>query len=308
MSMAKSSAVLDLSTKHLRVIASVAHYNSFMAAAADLKVSQPTVSRLVLEVERRLGVLLFARTTRQVSLTAAGREFTLAAQRLLSDFTLQVEQARGLADQLRGRLVISSLTSITHHVLPAALQEYRKKHPHIEVQVREGLASQLHEDVRSGIADFAIGSATGLTEAIVVDARVRERCYAILPKGHHLAKQKMVSLHDLALEPMVSMPPESGLRRLVDGVAAANRLSLNHLTVVNQFGSMFDFVASGLGVSIAPASALSPQYTGVVGRPLGPPSIVREVGILRLTTRPLPPAARGFLEIFRPRFLAAARR
>ena len=307
--MAKTLAIIDLSTKHLQVVASVARYSSFIAAAADMKISQPAVSRLVHQVESRLGVVLFARTTRQVALTAAGREFVPAAERMLSDFALQVEQARGLADQLRGRLVISSLMSVTHHVVPVALREYRQKHPLIEVQVREGLNSQVQEDVRSGVADFAIGSTMGLIETLLVDTKVRERCYAVLPRGHHLAKRKSVSLKELVSEPMVSMPPESGLRRLVDGVAAANRLSLNHLTVVDQFGSMFDFVASGLGVSIAPASALpSSQNSGIIAKPLRAPLIIREVGVLRLATRPLSPAAHGFLEIFRPRFLAAARR
>jgi LysR family transcriptional regulator, carnitine catabolism transcriptional activator len=307
--MAKTQAILNLSTKHLQVVTSVARYSSFIAAAADLQISQPNVSRLVHQVESRLGVLLFGRTTRQVTLTAAGREFVPAAERILSDIALQVERAQGLADQLRGRVVISSLMSITHHVVPTALQEYRREHPRIEVQIREGLNSQVQEDVRSGLADFAIGSVTGVIDAILVDTKVRERCYAVLPRGHRLTKAKSVSLKELVSEPMVSMPPESGLRRLIDGVAVANRLSPNHLTVVDQFGSMFDFVASGLGVSIAPASALPPEEnSGVIAKPLRAPSIAREVGILRLANRPLSPAAHGFLEIFRPRFVAAARR
>ena len=308
--MPRTPAILELSTKHLQAIASVARYSSFVAAAADLKISQPAVSRLVHQVENRLGVVLFARTTRRVALTAAGREFAPAAERILGDFALQVEQARALAGQLRGRLVIASLMSITHHVVPAALQEYRQQHPRIEVQIREGLNSQVQEDVRSGLADLAIGSVMGAVDTVLVDTKVRERCYAVLPRGHRLAKATSVSLRQLVAEPMVSMPPESGLRRLVDGVAAVNGLHVNHLTVVDQFGSMFDFVAAGLGVSVAPASALPPptQDWGVVAKPLRAPFIVREVGILRLATRPLSPAAQGFLAIFRPRFLAAARR
>lgn len=302
-------ALVDLSTKHLQAVASVARYSSFIAAAADMGISQPAVSRLVHQAEYRLGVLLFARTTRHVALTAAGREFVPAAERMLSDFTLQVEQARGLSDQLRGRLVISSLMSITHHVIPAALREYRKKHPHIQVQVREGLGSEVQEDIQTGVADFAVANARGLLDNMIVDTRVRESCYAVLPPGHRLAKLKSVTLKQLAGEAMVSMPLESGLRRLVDGVAVANGISLNHLTVVDQFGSMFDFVAAGLGLSVAPASALPPsRHSPVVTRPLRSPSMVREIGIVRLANRPLSPAANGFLEIFRPLFVAAARR
>lgn len=307
--MARTRSVLDLSTKHLQAVTSVARYGSFIAAAADMSISQPAVSRLVHQVEFRLGVLLFARTTRHVALTAAGREFVPAAERMLSDLALQVEQVRGLSDQVRGRLVISSLMSITHHVIPAALREYRKKHPHIQVQVREGLGSEVHEDIQTGVADFAITNTRGLIDTLVVDIKVRESCYAVLPPGHRLSRLKSVTLKQLAGEAMVSMPPESGLRRLVDGVATANGISLNHLTVVDQFGSMFDFVAAGLGLSIAPAAALPPAKTSpVVAKPLRSPAMVREIGIVRRANRPLSPAANGFLEIFRPLFLAAARR
>jgi LysR family transcriptional regulator, carnitine catabolism transcriptional activator len=99
------------------------------------------------------------------------------------------------------------------------------------------------------------------------------------------------------------------LRRQIDGIAAANGLTLKHMTVVEQFGTLFDFVAADVGVAIVPASALPRhrQY-GVVVKKLVSPPIVRSIGILRLKNRALTPAATGFLDIFRPLFLSASRR
>jgi LysR family carnitine catabolism transcriptional activator len=99
------------------------------------------------------------------------------------------------------------------------------------------------------------------------------------------------------------------LRRQIDGIAATNGIALKHMTVVGQFGTLFDFVAADVGVAIVPASALprGRQYDVVVKR-LVSPSIVRSVGILRLKNRALTPAASGFLDIFRPLFLSASRR
>jgi LysR family carnitine catabolism transcriptional activator len=85
-------------------------------------------------------------------------------------------------------------------------------------------------------------------------------------------------------------------------------LVLNHSIVTNQFGSLFDFVASNLGSAIVPAAALpaSNEYPIVV-RPLRP-AITRRIGILRLAERPLSPASNAFLDIFQPKFLAAVGR
>ena len=111
----------DVSIKHIRAANSVALYGSFTAAAADLGMTQSAVSRLVLQLEKQLGVSLFLRSTRNVVLTAPGREFTVSARRLIEDLNIQVENARALGGQVRGRLIVSCLLSLTHQVVPQAV-------------------------------------------------------------------------------------------------------------------------------------------------------------------------------------------
>ncbi len=77
--MADLQDVPDLSMKHLRTVVALARFGSFIAAASYLRMSQPGVSRIVQQAEIRLGVKLFARGTRRVSQTEAGREFIPAA-------------------------------------------------------------------------------------------------------------------------------------------------------------------------------------------------------------------------------------
>src|SRR5262245_43910233 len=112
------SRALNLSLKHLRAAKAVAEFGSFTAAAAHLGMTQPGVSRLVNQVERDLGLSLFLRSTRSVVLTASGREFTQSIGRFLEDLDTQVENARAVGGQLRGRLVISCLLSLTHQLVP----------------------------------------------------------------------------------------------------------------------------------------------------------------------------------------------
>jgi LysR family carnitine catabolism transcriptional activator len=299
----------EVSLKHLRAANSVAVYGSFTAAAADLGMTQSAVSRLVLQLERQLGVSLFLRSTRNVILTAPGREFTASMQRLLADLGAQVDNARALGEQIRGRLIISCLLSLTHHVVPEAVLKYRKAHPGVEIHLREGLGSEVYEDVRSGLADFGVGNVTALGHEVVSDDAVQESCFAILPSRHPLRNRSTLSLRELRNEAFVSLPTGSGLRQQIDGVATSSGIVLKHSTIVEQFGTLYDFVAANVGISIVPASALPPRAPrGVVVKRLVSPPLVRKIGILRLKNRPLTPAATGFLEIFRPLFLSASRR
>ncbi len=299
--------VPDLSMRHLRAVVALARFGSFVAAASYLRLSQPGVSRIVQQVESRLGVTLFARGTRRVAPTEAGREFIPAAERLLGEFLQQSQKARALDGEMRGRLVIASLMSISHRVLPAALVTFRRKHPKMQVEIREGLTSAVQEDVRSGVADFGIGNATALPEGVVAESIVNEPCYAVLPRRHRLHVAAAVALKDIGDEPMISMPADSGLRRTLDMAASERGVVFNHAIVTNQFGSLFDFVGRGLGLAIVPASALPPApAASLVVKPLRP-AITRRVGILRLAERSPLPASQAFLDIFEPKFFAATR-
>jgi LysR family carnitine catabolism transcriptional activator len=302
--MADLQGVPNLSMKHLRAVVTLARFGSFIAAASYLHMSQPGVSRIIQQAEARLGVRLFARGTRNVSQTEAGREFIPAAERLLGELLQQSQKVRELDGQMRGQLIISSLMSISHRVLPAALVTFRKKHPKMHVQIREGLTSAVHEDVRSGIADFGIGNAIDLAEGVMAESIVHEACYVVMPKRHRLGALSFVSFKDIGDEPMISMPSDSGLRRTLD-VAASNRgVIFNHSIITNQFNSLFDFVSRRLGIAIVPASAIPPNESSITVKPLRP-AMTRRIGILRLAERSLMPASQAFLEIFQPKFLVA---
>ena len=82
--------VPDIRARELLTVVALAEYGSFVAAAAHLKTSQPALTRTIKRVERILGVTLFARNTRRVEITPAGREFVAVAERVLTDLQLTV--------------------------------------------------------------------------------------------------------------------------------------------------------------------------------------------------------------------------
>ena len=297
----------ELSVRHLKAIAALARFQSFVAAAAYLKVSQSGLTRLIQQAERLVGAQLFIRTPRDVKKTEAGQLLSHAAERLLSDLAIQVESVRALDNEWRGQITISSLMSISHRVLPQALMEFRRLYPSIRIHVREKLASAVNEDVRRAAADFGIADIDGATEDLNTETIVEESCFLVLPRDHRLAGIKRIGLADISDEPMISMPPEAGLRNTIDLAANTQGVSLNHSIIINQFGSLFDFVSNGLGVAIVPAVALPEGGREEFAIRKIAPRITRRIGILHPKGRMPAAVTVAFLEIFRPLFKAAVK-
>jgi len=91
--------VPDLTARQLHAVLAVAEYNSFIAAAAFLKTSQPALTRTIKRVEDVLGVRLFDRSTRRVAITAAGKEFVAVAERMLNDLRISISSMREIGEE-----------------------------------------------------------------------------------------------------------------------------------------------------------------------------------------------------------------
>src|SRR5579859_4383137 len=144
----RAPAFPDVSSRQLRAVLAVAEYRSFIAAAAFLKTSQPALTRTIKQIEGALGVSLFSRSTRQVSITDAGKEFTALAERLLNDLKIGIKNMRELADQRRGQIIVSSIMSLAHAALPKVIAQYKRQFPGIEIHLREGVQGNVQDDLR----------------------------------------------------------------------------------------------------------------------------------------------------------------
>ncbi len=295
------SNVPDLTARQLHAVLAVAEYNSFIAAAAFLKTSQPALTRTIKRVEDVVGVRLFDRSTRRVAITAAGKEFVAVAERMLNDLRISVGSMREIGAEERGQIIVSSIMSVANGLLPAIVAKYRASRPGIEIILREGVHGTVMEDVRSGTADLGATYVDDLPDFVAAKRMSREVFDVILPRKHPLvktAKRSSVTLAELAGFPQVSLPYESRTRRIVDGAAATAGYTLQHAATVTQFATMMSFVRAGVGIAIIPSGAIA----GLLGKDLAvltlsKPRLSRDVGLVWLRDRELTPAARGFAAV-----------
>tara|TARA_R110002110_G_scaffold25250_8_gene93831 strand:- start:118 stop:1050 length:933 start_codon:yes stop_codon:yes gene_type:complete len=290
----------DLGSRHLQALVAVWRYGNFAAAAADVGVSQPTLTRTVQRAEEILGAPLFTRTTRRVTVTAAGREFLPLSERLLADIGVGLRNVRELADVERGQLVIASLMSVAHGILPLALQEFAITFPNVEVRLQEGVQASVLEDVRSGAVDFGLGDISNVSGPLETEHLGEQDYRIVLPKGHRLLQKESLTLGDLAGETLISMPPESAGRRLFDDALLMAGIVLNSRVTVTQYSTAFELVARGLGIARAPSAILSgTNFSGIASRHLSSPQMVQQLGIITRRDRLQAPAASVFLELLR---------
>lgn len=300
-------AVPDLHSRQLRAALAVAEYRSFVAAAAGLKVSQPALTRTIKQLEARLGVLLFTRSTREVAVTDAGKEFAALAERLINDLKIGVESVRERASEQRGQIVVASVISLASLVSPRLIADFARRYGGVEIHLREGLQSSVRDDVRSGVADFGVGYLDRLPRLFATERLGEERFHVILPAGHALAAQREIRLRALKDVPLVSLPAESHTRGLLAAAAAAAGITLNYAATANRLPTLYSLVGNGVGVAVlAQSECPRSKDAAVVSRPVVDPCIAAEIGVVRLRERDLSAAAASLLAVIRAGLKEAA--
>ena len=305
------SDVPDIRARELLTVIALAEYGSFVAAAAYLKTSQPALTRTIKRVERVLGVTLFARNTRRVEITAAGREFVAVAERMLNELHLTVRNLSEVTNEQRGRITVTTYSAFAVNPLPMLVRRYRETRPLIEVRIREGRQSEIVEDVRNGAADFGIGFVNALPDLLEATVLKKEPLYILIPTAHPLAlkKRPRVRLAELKDEPLVSAPNDTYLRRLIDAAAMSAGFSLHYSVTVDRLLSILHHVFAGVGIGILPSGCI-PEIQwgqGCHSALLVEPSLSVTVGLISSRSRYMTPAAAGMATLIREQMAAKAK-
>jgi DNA-binding transcriptional LysR family regulator len=288
---------MDLTLHQLEIFREVARARSFTKAASTLLVSQPVISRTIGEVERKLAVALFERTTRSVELTAAGAEFLTVAEDVLDAYRLGVDRFAAYRAGDRGQVTVAALPSIAAGLLPKVVADYHAAHPGVRIRLADGTSREVLDLLRTGAADLAITEDGPASAGLSVRPLFDDPVVAVLPEGHHLAAAPAVTWELLAAEPFIAFSEDSTVRRLTDlGFAHAN-VAPEHVVQTRAVATAGGMIAAGLGVSAMPRSVLPLLSFGrFVDRPVTGPVVTRKVAVhLRPADRP-PVSVRRFLD------------
>jgi DNA-binding transcriptional LysR family regulator len=284
-----------LDIAQLRYFEAVARHRHFTRAAEELHVAQSALSRQVRRLEHELGVELLRRTTRSVAPTEAGRLVAARARAVLAEADSlrgEVDELRGL---VRGRVTVGAMLFGGELDIPAILASFSGAFPHVELEVREGIAQQMVERLGDGRLDVAFALELAQPEGIERLELSSEELVVATSRAHPLAGHGPMSVSALDGQVLLAFERGSSTRRLVDQALAGAAVRARIAVEANDLALVRALAASGLGAAILPRS--------FVERP-GPPVSFRPLSEdLRLTVvlwwkrgRRLSPAARAFVQ------------
>ncbi|MGW1893292.1 LysR family transcriptional regulator [Streptomyces sp. NPDC002004] len=250
--------------QQMRYVVAVAETGSFTRAAERCLVVQSALSHQVARLEKELGARLFDRTSRWVRVTAAGEAFLPAARQSLEAAERAREEVAAAVGEIRGRLTVGAIPTVTAVDLPAVLREYRRRHPQVRISLRAGASERLAEQVRDGALDAAfLGVQPGFRPQGVRDhVLARGDLVAVVEPGHPLAAEDEVDLRRLAEELFVDFAAGSAARAQSEEAFAAAGLHREVAFEVSGVELLARMVRHGLGVGLLPA-AFAAELPGV---------------------------------------------
>lgn len=285
-----------MTIRQLEVFLAIAHAQSFSRAAERIHLSQPTLSEHTKELEDELGVPLFVRHSRSVSLTEAGRVFEDYATRVVATLAAGKQAIAELDGLKRGSLVIGASTTPGTYVLPARIAKFREQYPGITVALRIGNSRSVEERVRDGDVDVAVigGHVLGPSERCLA-AGILDELQLIVPPDYPV-KNGAMSRERLAREPLLIREEGSATRQATEralrqaGVTVRPAMELDHTETIKRA------VMAGLGIAFVSRYAVEDELQTGRLRALAVPrmKIRRHFHVIHDERRPLSASARAF--------------
>ncbi|MES3677141.1 LysR family transcriptional regulator [Halomonas elongata] len=269
----------------LQAFVMVADLGSFHAAADQLNITQPALSRRIRKLEELIGVVLFTRTTRQVHLTAAGRTFLERARKIVIDTEESLASLRGAATSRRELIRIGCLPSLGMRLIPSVLEEFRECYPFVALRVMDMNAIELVEEVARGTLDLGIGMYTATNPNVQFKALGREALGVVCHCQHPVASLDNLCWRDLRDYPMASNIQQSGNWLRIQRALEDEAIQLNWFHQIRSMLGAIMTARQGDGLAVVPRSAIDAfRIPELVFRDVAEPTIHREIGVLTPTT------------------------
>jgi DNA-binding transcriptional LysR family regulator len=289
----------------LRYFLQVAQSGSIRVAAEKLNIAPSAISRHIRNLEEELGLNLFERNARGVSLTEAGELYTRHAKTVFMDrerVRLEIDDLKGLR---RGHIRISTIDGIVAGPLSNATSSFRKLHPGVTIHLRSTGTEMVNKAVREGEADVGIAYQSTPVEGIKIVLRLLDPLLLVVSSKHHLAKRNSVDFREVIEYPLALPESTFGIRMLINSACRAERIALRPSLETNSIEALRGFALSGAGVTMLHGLSISREIElGMLKGILFRQPILQRAWIEISTQegRRLPPIVESFTEHIRASF------
>lgn len=287
----------------LKLFVDLAEKKNFTQVANENYVTQAAVTLQIRKLESELGVPLFHRTTRAVTLLEAGNRLLPYAQKMLQSSEEAKEAVRETKMEVSGLVRVASVHSVGLYELPTYIKRFLQKFPHVNLRIEYRTSDDIYRELLAG--DIDVGIVAYPSEMSRIECRhfSTDDLAVVCMKDHPFAKKKNVALTEMEGQNFVQFTEETPTRRATDAIMAENGITVNVRTECDNIEVLKQMIEIGYGIALLPRNALTnnDKERGLRMVDLKDIKIERPLGILLLKNAPRFKAMRAFVDTLVPR-------
>lgn len=256
--------------RHLRYFLAVAKHLNFTKAAEALHMAQPPLSRQIKELEEEIGVTLFERQGKRISLSSAGEVFAERASRILAAASSAVVDSKRAARGEVGRIAIGFFEHIAYTLLPPLLRTFQQQYPAVTVEMRWFSSSEQIDALTRGDIDLAFVRSVPAGSELNSVLLLREPFYIAVAKDNPLAKKSKISIKDCINLRVINYKKDVApdYHSIINQLCGRAGFSPSPEFETGQIYASLGLVSADFGITLVPASVQRTNIDNVVYRPL----------------------------------------
>jgi DNA-binding transcriptional LysR family regulator len=283
--------------QQLRGFCYAATMGSISKAAAHIRLSQPAVSQQIRQLEEEFAVTLFIRRGASIHLTPDGELLLKMVKPLVEKLEhLDKEFHHQRAEVEEGYVEVAGGGSTILYVLPRYVEQFRQLHPKVEVRLHNVTGIEGLAQLRAGLVDFAVGPMIDAPDDLEFHPMFSYEPVVITCLGHPLARQKIVTLADIARYPLILPPRNLSTWGVLDSAFKKNGLTYQVAMEVGGWDAIKKYVELNLGISIISSVGITGDEKVEV-LPAGEFFPKRMYGVVLRKDSILSPQARRFVKL-----------
>jgi len=286
--------------QELRSFVAVADLGSFRAAAEELAISSPALSRRIDRLETMLGTRLLERTTRRVALTNVGRNFLEHARAAIDELEGATLAITEMAQRRVGLVTLACVPSAVYYFLPPVLKSFTERFPLIRVRIIDEGANEALASVVDGRADFGINFLGDQEEGMDFRRLYRESFVLATRRDSRWARKRRVTWADLKDTALMTVARTSGNRLLLDLALSRAGVRITSSYEVSHVATLLGLVEAGLGDAVVPRLAMpAATHPTLMAVPVTNPTVQRTLGLIIRHGRKLSPPAEELVRLLK---------
>ncbi|MFE4420790.1 transcriptional regulator CynR [Streptomyces sp. NPDC056817] len=288
---------MALELRHLRYLLAVAEHGSFTRAAEDLRISQPTLSQQVRQLERTVGVPLLDRTGRSVRLTDAGETYARHARRALRDLEAAQRAVQDVQDLTRGHLRLAATPTFTSYLVGPLVAEMHARHPGITLDVKEMTQDRIESALLADDLDLGIAFSGSHLPGVVAQTLFTETLSLVTgAPDPEAGPSRPLSVDELSNRQLALLNGDFATRSHIDAHFATHKVQPRIAVEANSVQALVEIVRRTPIATVLP-DAITHDHPHLRPVPLEPALPARTVTLLRRGSSYQSAAARAFIRL-----------